>query len=889
MLRALYRIVLLFCPAETRRLDGAEMEEAFLHCVRVEEGRRARVWWPLVWMRGLTDGLAFALSARCDVRAQRLQPGVGEGGQGSSFRRRTVRIQDIRSTLRLMRTRPLFAIANVLLLALGLGATTAIFTVIHSVLLQPLPFPDSDRIVQVWESLPARGFSRMSLTEAFIWDIRDMNRSLVDYGGFHGASFTLTGGDSPQRVNGALVSAGFFRALGVAPVVGRLFAPGEDAPGAAGDLVMLSHALWTTRFAADRSVVGRTIPLDGRPYQVVGVLPPGTPWLDVAQVFVPFVQRTNADRSSWEYASVGRLRSGVTLEAARADLARVARELEATYPDTHKGIGVSVGASSEWIASPDLRRTLWILLGAVGLLLVIACVNVTNLQLAHASSRVRETAVRAALGASRSDLIRERLTESLILSLAGAALAGPLAFAMLQVFKSFDPGGIPRLVDANLSGWMLGLTAVLAGIVGLVTGLVPALWVPAEILPGLRQGQRGAVGDRQNDRVRNLFVGAEVALSLVLLVGAGLLVKSLVQVLSVDRGFQTEQRLLATVSIPSAYPEARRAQIAEDVLRRLEAAPQIISVASVSGRPIAGGSTGLGIVAADHDNLPEGSVPWATWRIVTKDYFRAMGLSLLAGRGFTEHDIIDKPWRVVISKRLADRLWPGESPIGKVAILWKGQGNQRGEVIGVVSDMRERGLESDPTLAVYFSAYGALGRTTLQLVLHTRGRPEEAEPVLRSIVAEIDRTLPVSGARSLEEIVTRSVATRRFTMLLLVVFAALAVVLAVAGVYGVLAYTVARRTAEIGVRLALGAPPGQVLQGVFARGMRPVLAGLGVGLAAMFWMSQLMASLLFAVTPRDVVTYVAVTAGLLATAALGCYLPARRVLHVDPVIALRTE
>lgn len=889
MLRALYRLVLLFCPAEARRLYGAEMEEAFLHCIRVEQGRRARVWWPLAWMRGLGDGLVFALSARFEARAGRLQPGVEQDGPGGSFRRRLVRIQDVRSAFRLMRTRPLFAIGNVLLLALGLGATTAIFSVIHSVLLRPLPFPDSDRIVQVWESLPSRGFARMSLTEAFIWDIRDMNRSLVDYGGFHSASFTLTGGDSPQRVTGALVSVGFFRALGVAPVVGRLFAPGEDEPGAPGDLVMLSHALWTTRFAADRGVVGRTIPLDGRPYQVVGVLPPGTPWLDVAEVFVPFVRRTNADRSSWEYASVGRLRPGVTLEAARADLARVARELEATYPDTHKGIGVSVAPSSEWIASPDLRRTLWILLGAVGLLLVIACVNVTNLQLAHASSRVRETAVRAALGASRSDLIRERLTESLILSLSGAALAGPLAFAMLQVFKSFDPGGIPRLADANLSGWMLGLTVVLASVVGLVTGLVPALWAPAEILPGLRQGQRGAVGDRQNDRVRNLFVGAEVALSVVLLVGAGLLVKSLVQVLSVDRGFQTEQRLLATVSIPSAYPEARRAQIATDVLGRLEAAPQIVSVAAVSGRPIAGGSTGLGIVAADHDNLPEGSVPWATWRIVSKDYFKAMGLSLLAGRGFTEHDIIDKPWRVIVSKRLAEQLWPGESPIGKIAILWKGQGNQRGEVIGVVSDMRERGLENDPTLAVYFSAYGALGRTTLQLVLHTRGRPEEAEPVLRSIVAEIDRTLPVSGARSLEEIVTRSVATRRFTMLLLVVFAALAVVLAVAGVYGVLAYTVSRRTAEIGVRLALGASPGDVLRRVFARGMRPVLAGLGVGLAAMFWISQLMASLLFAVTPRDVVTYVAVTAGLLATAALGCYVPARRVLHVDPVIALRTE
>jgi putative ABC transport system permease protein len=374
-----------------------------------------------------------------------------------------------------------------------------------------------------------------------------------------------------------------------------------------------------------------------------------------------------------------------------------------------------------------------------------------------------------------------------------------------------------------------------------------------------------------------------------LLIGAGLLVRSLVQVLNVERGFQTEQRLLATVSIPGAYADARRAQIVTDILARLETMPEVVSVALVSGRPLSRGSTGLGIVAADHQDIPEASVPWATWRVVTKDYFRAMGLPVIAGRGFTEQDEIGKPWRAIISQRLAEQLWRGENPVGKTAILWKGQGNRQAEVIGIVGNMRERGLENDPTLAVYFPAYGALDATTLQLVMHTKGRPEAVVPALRAAVSSIDSNLPVSGIRTLEEIVTTSVGTRRFTMLLLAVFAGLALVLAVAGVYGVLAYSVARRTAEIGVRLALGAQRRQVLGRVFAYGMRPVLVGMVIGLAATLWLSQFMASLLFGIQQVDLLTYVAASVTLTSTAALACYVPARRVLGVDPVAALRTE
>jgi predicted permease len=787
-----------------------------------------------------------------------------------------------------MRSQPALTAGIVLMLALGIGATTAIFSVVYGVLLKPLPFPEPDRLVGVWGAVPARAIDQTSLTEANFWDLRDMNQSLSEIGALRGTSFTLTGGGEPERLSGATVSSGFFRALGVIPVAGRLFAPGEDDPGAQYTRALLSHRLWTRRFGTDPSIVGRTLTLDGRAYEVVGVLAPGTPWLDFADVYVPFIRRANANRTSWEYLSVARLKPGVTVEGALADLKRVSAELEARYPQ-NKGLTAALIPSRQWIASDNLRQTLWTLLGSVGLLLAIACVNVTNLLLARASARARENAVRTALGASRADLVRERLTESLMYSVCGTLVGGLIARWLLSALQAASPGGIPRLAEVTLNGWVVLFAAGVTLGVGLVTGLLPAWRTPlGNIVAALQHGTRGSAGDRAQNRLRNIFVGAEVALSLMLLIGAGLLVRSLVKVLTVDRGFQTEQRLLATVSIPGSYPVERRTQIVTEVLARLEAAPQIVSVAVVSGRPLNNSSTGMGIAAADHD-IPESSVPWATWRIVTKDYFRAMGLTLVAGRGFTEQDIIEKPWRVVISKRLADTLWPGENPIGRTAILWKGQSGRPGEVIGIVSNMRERGLERDPTFAVYLPAYGALGGTTLQLVMHTRGRPEDAAPVLRGIVGSIDQTLPVSGFRTLEEIVTQSVATRRVTMMLLAVFAGVALVLALAGVYGVLAYSVARRTSEIGVRVALGAPHRRVLRLVVAQGMRPVLAGLLIGLASAFWMSRWMASLLFQIEAHDLPTYLAVTALLLCVATLACWVPARRVLRVDPAIALRTE
>jgi putative ABC transport system permease protein len=885
MMRWLYRVVLFVSPADVRREMGPEMEEMFLFGIDARSRGRGAIVRVAAGVLGVADAFAFAVATRWRRwrRQHHAAPAAAARGRSPFMKR-----QDVVGTVRFLRKQPWFAGAIVGMLALGIGSTTALWSVVYGVLLKPLPFPDADRIVEVWGAKPSQGWSRVSFTEANFWDMLDMNHAFEQFGAWHNATAILLG-DSPEQVDAASVSAGFFRSLGVQPVVGRLFQPEDDRSGEQTRPVLLAHGLWVRRYGGDPAIVGKTILFGSGPRTVIGVLPAGAPWLNSAEVFVPFVRRPDADRGSFEYTAIGRLKPGVSLDAAEADLSVVAANLARQYPASNEGLGVVIGSSQEWIASADLRRALWTLLGAVGLLLVIACVNATNLLLARAAARIRESAMRVALGASRGDLIREWLAESLLLSALATIVGLGFAYALLSAIQTLSPGGIPRLDEVSLNGRVFASACGLAVLVGLATGLAPALHASrSDILAAIRHGQRGTIGDRRQSRLRAVLVCAEVALSLTLLVGAGLLVRSLGHVLSVERGFDTDHRLMASITIPSTYTEGRIQQTTKDVLDRIRAMPDVRSVATVSGRPLVGGGTGLGIAAADRPDAGGSTVPWASWRVISEDYFRTMGVPLLAGRNFTADEVLGKPWRAIVSARVADLLWPGQSAIGRTIVLWKGQNDNSAEVVGVVGNMREENLDADPTLAVYFPSGGRISSNIL-VVLHTARDPETVVPSLRAAVAGVDRNLPISNIRSLDEMVSRSVATRRFTMFLLATFAGLAVVLALAGVYGVLAYSVARRVGEIGMRLALGAGPQRVLRLVVAQGLRPVLAGVGIGLVVAIALSRLMGSLLFGVTGTDPLTYAAATLAFTVIAVVACYVPARQVLRVDPVVALRAE
>ena len=798
-------------------------------------------------------------------------------------------VRDIRHGLRTLRRVPGLVVVAVITLALGIGANTAIFSVIYSVLLKPLAFPDADRVVQVWMAFPERGIDRTSWSHGNFWDARDMATAFEELGAMQLGSVNLTGMGDPMKLDAARVNAGFFRVVGVSPLAGRVLHAGEDAPGRDANVVILSHRFWTRRFGQDPTIVGRPMTLDGAAHQVIGVLPPGTPYLDWADVFRPLVRTVNAQRGSWELVGLGRVKPGVTLEAARADLVRVNQELARRHPDTSRGMSASLTPVTEAVTADTTRRALWVLLGAVGFLLLIACVNLTNLLLAKAAGRTREIAIRAALGASRRRVVGLLIAESLLLSLAGAGLGLLLAVWTVDLLRVSNAWGIARLDAVEINRWVLAFTTVVAVLTGVLTGLMPAIHASrGDLAPALREGERGVAGTPRQQRLRGALVAAEVALTLALLVGAGLLLRSFSALLRVDRGFQTERRVLVELNLPQQYiaDDGKRArQFVLDFESRVQGLPGIVSVASVSGRPMSPGSTGMGIVAAER---PDSEIPWASWRLITKSYFRTMGVPLVKGRTFEEQDLIAKPWRVIVSQRLADLLWPGEDPVGRQAILWRGQGNQKAEVIGVVGDMRERGIARPPTLAVYLPVYGS-GADNMHFVIHTTGTVDALTPMLRTALSIIDPALPLSNVETLEAIVSRSTASRRFTLVLLSAFAAIALALSLVGIFGVTSYAVSRQTAEIGVRVALGASHERVLRLIVLQGMKPVLIGIAVGVAASLLLSRFIESLLFDVPARDPMTFATVSALLAATALVACLVPARQSLRIDVVAALRAE
>ena len=803
---------------------------------------------------------------------------------------------ELRQSLRGLRRNFGMAILGTVMLACGIGASTVIFSIFHAALLTPLPFRDADRVVQVWETRLERSIEQASFTEANFWDVRAQNRAFAEMAAWHYGEANLTGAGAAEKVTAILVTAGFFRTLGVSPVLGRDFSYEDDRGGMDNRVAVLGNRFWRSRLGADPNVLGRVLRLNDRAVTVVGVLPPGEPWID-DQVYLPFGYRPDANRTSWEFSVIGRLRPGASQDAAEADLKRIAGALAHAYPKEAKNIGFRLEPSSTWVARDTTRRALWVLLGAVTFLLLIACLNIANLLLARGAARQREIAVRSALGAGRARLVRFVMMESLWLSGFGVVLGLALAYAVLRVVRAATIGGIPRLADASLNPWVVGFAVLIAAVTGVLSGLAPAMQAPATgIVAALREGDR-QTGSRREGRLRAALVTGEVALSFLLLVGAGLLIRSFTQLINVDRGFQTENRLVFSVSMPDSYWEKGVGkQFLDRFFERLSAVPEVLAAGAVSHRPVEGGDPGMGIDALSRPQAKEGgTVPWAGWRIVSPGYFKAIGLPLRRGRVFDEGDKpvwVERgqpvpPRRVVISERLAKLLFPNEDPVGQHALLWKGQSNMDAEVIGVVGDSRERGPASDPTLTVYLP-YGA-NALIGEFILHTRGDPVALVPSVRSIVGSLDSNLPVADIRTFEEVVQRSVAPQRFNAVLLGVFGWLALLLATTGIYGVLSYSMNRRTAEIGLRVALGASGGSIVRMAIGQGMRPVLLGIVLGVVGAWWLSRYAAALLFGVQPFDALTYASVAMVLLATALAACYLPGRRAMRIDPTLALRIE
>ncbi len=804
-------------------------------------------------------------------------------------------LMDLRFALRGVLKAPGFTLVAVITLTLGIGANTAIFSVVYSVLLAPFPYEQPDRLLQIWGTKAERGWFMNSLSEPNFWDFKERNQSFQYLAAYGGSSVNLEGDEYAERVRAGRLSAEFLRALGVSPTLGRDFLPAEDDSGEDGRVVLLNNNFWRTRYGSDPDAVGSTILLDGNAFTVIGVLPHDGIWLDQAHVFVPLVHDPSEQRNNNVLVMIGRLKDGVSEGAAYADMEGIARQLAESYPEFNGGMGVNFAPSTRWRADSDMRLALWVLMGAVGFLLLIACVNLANLLLARSTGKQRETAVCAALGAGRGRIFRRMLAESVLIACVGATLGLVLAMVAVHLLKALGASAVPRVEEVGVNVWVLGFTLLTAVATAVLSGLLPAFKAPfANLVNELREGDRSVSGNRGQNRIREVLVGAEVALALVLLVGAGLLVRSFGELQKVDAGFDSENRLTFAINLPAAVSREEESEntrlFLNEFLGRLRTFPQVRAAAAVNWKALGASTINMAVRDIGRPST-EKSTFLADWRYVTPGYFQTLGLSMVRGRDLTDQDrmypLQAPPWNIVISRALADELWPTEDPIGRQVMMWEEE-QAIGTVVGVVESMRERGPDRNPTRVVYMSYIGATW-SPVYFVVHTAGDPMSLIPMVRGILADLDSSLPIYEIGNLDDSLTNSVAGRRLNTLLLSAFSFVALVLALAGVYGVMAYSVARRTSEIGVRVALGAGPAKVLRQIVTGGVRPALIGIGIGLVGAFGLSRFLSNLLFEIEPTDPVTYLTVASVLAIAAVVACYLPARRALGVSPVDALREE
>ena len=798
-------------------------------------------------------------------------------------------LQDLRYALRQLRKSPGFTAVAVITLALGIGANTAVFSVVDQVLLHPLPYPDSDRIVKVSQTF--EGISTGDASPANYLDWVAQNQVFSQMAASRGWQGSLSAGDRPERIRGTMTTPSFFPLFGVNSILGRGLQAGDAQPGN-DHVVVLGYGLWQRYFAADHSIVGRDIRLNGEQYTVVGVMPPNfspdeygelwlpSPWGVPTHPLAPDKDpRQFRDRN---YLDVwARLKPGAMPQQARAELDTIGRRLETQYPDSNDKTGVSFLPLHEYVVG-DIRPVLLVLLAAVAAVLLIGCANVANLLLARATARAKEISIRTTLGASRRRLLRQLLTESVLLALVGGVLGLLLAVVAVPSLLALSPPDIRQFKQIGINREVLAFSFLASIVCGIVFGLMPALQSsrsnPNEFL---KEGERGSTANR--GRTRSALVIAEVGLSLVLLVGAGLLVKSFVRLMDVNPGFDPDHLLTFNLGLPSSTDAVHQLAFYQEVVQRLQALPGVQAVGAVSRLPLAGGNSSRSFdlpgIEKDYD---------ADIRVSTPDYFRAMGIPLLKGRSFSESDLGSSLNLAIINEALARTVFPGQDPIGKQLTKF-GPDNLTLQIIGVVGNVRHVGLDTAPHSEIYQLLGQAQWPSMFVAIRSATSDATSVTSAAQNVVWSVNKDVPLANIRTMQEVIANSVQRRRFSMLLLTIFAAVAMLLAAIGLYGVMSYSVAQRTKEIGIRMALGARRPDVVTLVVKQGMALVLMGIAAGTILALGMTRLISGMLFGITATDPLTFAAVAALLGAVAFLANYLPARRAAKVDPMVALRYE
>jgi putative ABC transport system permease protein len=812
-------------------------------------------------------------------------------------------LQDLRYGARMLFKQPSFSLIAVVTLALGIGANTAIFSVVNAVLLRPLPYAEPAALVALWESNKQRPESRNSIAYPNFFDWRAQSQSFERMASYYTNNFALTDVATPVNLRSAVVSTELFPVLGIKPQLGRWFVAEEETPGAR--VAVLSHSLWQRQFGGDPNIVGRALVLNGKPFNVVGVMPAGFQfpieaepvelWLSASidgEKSDPKEPAQNEQRGSHFIQAVGRLKPNVTLAQAQAEMDVIGAKLEQQYPDTNTRKGVKLLPYHNDLVH-DYSEALWLILGAVGCVLLIACANVANLLLARATARYKEIAVRVALGANRSRVIRQLLTESLLLALGGGLLGLLLAWWGTEALVKLIPADVPRLAEIKLDRWVFGFTLLVSLVTGIVFGLAPALQASkVELTEAMKEGARAAGASGGRTRLRSALVVAELAIALVVLIGAGLLLQTFRKLQQVDLGYDTSHVLTASVELPEArYPKPEQATVFyQTLLERVKALPGVESASAIVPLPLSGDTF---VISFDVEgrNIPKSDRPSSNFRTVSLDYFDTMKIPLRAGRTFTERDNAQAPNVIIVNETFVKRHFPNENPLGKhikPGISLGGPSVWR-EIVGVVKDVKHKQALSRDYEPEYYLPHAQMPLGSMNLVVRTANEPQSLARSLQTVVHELDWNIPVYRIKTLEQYLGVAVAQPKFNALLLGSFAGLALLLTAIGLYGVMAYAVIQRTQEIGIRLALGAQTGDVLRLVLRQGLKLTALGLAIGLVTAYALTRYMQTLLFGVKPSDPLTFAAIALLLTVVALVACYMPARRATKVDPLVALRYE